>query len=74
MISRGRAPRSSTSARTAPCVARHAPNDFTSLSGAGPCLVTFQDYCQRLARPFEWKFTRAGLGELLARCDLPAAA
>jgi hypothetical protein len=41
------------------------PNDFTSLSEAEEKLLGFQERYQEVARPFEWKFTRADLTKLL---------
>lgn len=54
------------------------PNDFTDLDELADRLVAFQETYQALARPFEWKFTRADLAALLQRlaeCDAlrPAA-
>jgi len=37
------------------------PNDFTSLGEAEERLLGFQERYQEVARPFEWKFTRADL-------------
>lgn len=41
------------------------PNDFGSLSEVEDRLLRFQDYYQSLATPFEWKFTRADLADLM---------
>ena len=46
------------------------PNDFSSLDEVEDRLLRFQDYYERIATPFEWKFTRDDLAELLA--ELPA--
>ena len=46
------------------------PNDFTSLQEVRERLLAFQDRYEQAAKPFEWKFTRADLCELLNR--LPA--
>ncbi|MBY0307247.1 MAG: transposase [Phycisphaerales bacterium] len=43
------------------------PNDFDSLAALGARLLAFQDHYARIARPFEWNFTRAELDRLLAR-------
>jgi DDE superfamily endonuclease len=43
------------------------PNDFTDLAEVEARLLDFQDHYERIARPFEWKFTRADLGALLAK-------
>jgi hypothetical protein len=41
------------------------PNDFASLQEVAHRLLAFQDLYERIARPFEWKFTREDLHELL---------
>jgi hypothetical protein len=46
------------------------PNDFSSLEEVEQRLLRFQEYYETIATPFEWKFTRHDLAELLAR--LPA--
>ncbi len=43
------------------------PNDFTSLSEVEEMLLGFQERYQEVARPFEWKFTRADLTKLLIK-------
>ena len=43
------------------------PNDFTDLAEVEARLLALQDHYERIARPFEWKLTRADLGALLAR-------
>ncbi len=48
------------------------PNDFPSLSALSRRLRQFEQHYQCLARPFQWKFTRAHLRNLLARLDLAA--
>ena len=48
------------------------PNDFPSLSALSRRLRRFERHYQRLARPFQWKFTRDHLRDLLARLDLAA--
>ena len=48
------------------------PNDFPSLSALSLRLRLFERHYQRLARPFQWKFTRDHLRDLLARLDLAA--
>jgi hypothetical protein len=53
------------------------PNDFDSLDEVQTRLLAFQDYYQQIATPFEWKFTKADLNDLLDRVtphDLAAAA
>ncbi|MGH7897416.1 MAG: IS630 family transposase [Candidatus Binatia bacterium] len=43
------------------------PNDFSSLEQVEDRLLRFQDYYESIATPFEWKFTRDDLAELLAK-------
>jgi hypothetical protein len=43
------------------------PNDVADLAELETRLLTFQDHYQQIATPFEWKFTRADLNQLLAR-------
>jgi hypothetical protein len=50
------------------------PNDSTNLADVEERILAFQDHYEQIASPFEWKFTRADLDRVLARCDLPAAA
>jgi len=45
------------------------PNDFDSLLAVEDRLLRFQDYYERAAKPFQWKFTRRDLVKLLARID-----
>ena len=47
------------------------PNDFASLAALEARLLRFQEHYERVARPFEWKFTRTDLARLLSK--LPAA-
>lgn len=49
------------------------PNDSTDLADVAARLLAFQDHYERLATPFEWKFTRHDLNRVLARCDLATA-
>jgi hypothetical protein len=42
------------------------PNDFHSLEEVEARLLDFQHY-QHIATPFEWKFTKANLDDLLDR-------
>jgi len=42
------------------------PNDFTDLAEVEARLLAFQDHYERIATPFEWKFTRTDLDTLLA--------
>ena len=48
------------------------PNDFPSLSALSLRLRQFERHYQRLARPFQWKFTRDHLRDLLARLEVAA--
>jgi len=43
------------------------PNDFPDLNSLAERLLDFQYYWQATARPFEWKFTRQDLTELMAK-------
>ena len=43
------------------------PNDFACLQEVAQRLLAFQELYERTAEPFEWKFTRADLQELLSR-------
>ena len=43
------------------------PNDFPSLDAVAHRLMEFQSYYEQIARPFEWKFTRADLQDLVAK-------
>jgi hypothetical protein len=43
------------------------PNDFPSLDAVAERLLEFQSYYEQIARPFEWKFTRVELQELVAK-------
>ena len=43
------------------------PNDFADLAEVEAQLLAFQNHYERIARPFEWKFTRADLDALLAK-------
>lgn len=43
------------------------PNDFPNLAAVAERLAAFERYFESIARPFEWKFTRADLDALLAR-------
>ena len=49
------------------------PNDFPSLPAVVQRLIGFQHYYEQVARPFEWKFTRADLAKLLLKLQPPAA-
>ena len=43
------------------------PNDFSCLEAVAERLWNFERYYESIARPFEWKFTRADLNALMAR-------
>jgi hypothetical protein len=43
------------------------PNDFPNLQTLEDRLLDFQAYYETLARPFEWKFTRTDLEDILAK-------
>jgi len=45
------------------------PNDFASLQEVAQRLMAFQDLYERAAKPFEWKFTRADLRELMTKLN-----
>jgi hypothetical protein len=47
------------------------PNDFPDLNAVAERLLDFQYYWETTARPFEWKFTRQDLTDLLARTRPP---
>ena len=50
---------------------RLTPNDFPSLPAVAQRLLDFQAYYEQIARPFEWKFTRADLQKLVAKLKTP---
>jgi hypothetical protein len=43
------------------------PNDFSSLQEVEDRLLRFQEYYERMATPFDWRFTRADLAKLLRK-------
>ena len=45
------------------------PNDFTGLDQIRDRLAAFEARYNAIARPFDWKFTRTDLGDLLRRID-----
>ena len=47
------------------------PNDFSSLAQVAERLLAFQLYYEQIAKPFEWKFTRADLRELMQKISRP---
>lgn len=49
------------------------PNDFPNLDVVAERLLKFQSYYESIAKPFEWKFTRQDLMQLLSKMDSLAA-
>jgi len=49
------------------------PNDFPSLDAVAQRLMEVQSYYEQIAQPFEWKFTRVELQELVAKLKDPPA-
>jgi hypothetical protein len=47
------------------------PNNFPDLETLERTLLAFGRHYEQIARPFEWKFTRKKLNELLKRLDQP---
>jgi hypothetical protein len=47
------------------------PNDFNSLAALEDRLLRFQDHYQHIAQPFQWRFTRDGLANLLLKIQSP---
>lgn len=45
------------------------PNDLSDLSVAEQRLLAFERHYEKIATPFEWKFTRADLHKLLAKLE-----
>ncbi len=45
------------------------PNDFTDLAEVAHRLLAFQRRYEQTAVPFDWRFTRADLDDLLRRLD-----
>ena len=52
------------------------PNDFADLAALEDAILAFERRYQQIAKPFDWKFTRADLNRLLARvaAEQPAPA
>ncbi len=46
------------------------PNDFPSREAVEDRLLGFQQYYQSIAKPFQWKFTRQDLADLMIKIDL----
>jgi hypothetical protein len=49
------------------------PNDFASLAEVNDRLLGFQERYERIAQPFEWRFSRSDLTNLLARLEASPA-
>jgi DDE superfamily endonuclease len=47
------------------------PNDFPNLDAVAERLLDFQYYWESAAKPFEWKFNRQDLNELLNKLNTP---
>lgn len=45
------------------------PNDFPGLAEVEDRLMRFQEHYQRIAKPFDWRFTRKDLNDLLRKID-----
>jgi hypothetical protein len=45
------------------------PNDLPCLEAAEQRLLRFQDHYESIAKPFEWKFTRQDLAEMMKKVD-----
>lgn len=43
------------------------PNDFSGLQDVEDRLLRFQEYYETIATPFEWKFTRSDLNDMMAK-------
>ena len=48
------------------------PNDFPSLEAVKERLSKFQEHYEKIAKPFEWKFTREDLSNLLIKLSHPS--
>jgi hypothetical protein len=51
-----------------------SPADFADGGALEARLAAFEDRYNATARPFDWKFTRAGLNDLCARIEVRRAA
>jgi hypothetical protein len=49
------------------------PNDFGSLAEVEDRLLAFERYYESIAKPFQWRFTRSDLDDLMRRLDTPQA-
>ena len=50
------------------------PNDFQSLDEVAHALWQFERHFEKIGRPFEWKFTRRDLDQLLTKLTTPKTA
>jgi len=48
------------------------PNDFPSLATLTERILHFQEHYEKIAKPFEWKFTRKDLSDLLHKLSNPS--
>jgi hypothetical protein len=48
------------------------PNDFPSLQALNERIMGFQSHYEKMAKPFEWKFTRRDLNDLIEKLRLAA--
>jgi hypothetical protein len=49
------------------------PNDFSSAEELEEAIINFQDQYEKIAKPFEWKYTKNDLSELMKKLDGHAA-
>ena len=47
------------------------PNDFPSLAAVEERILGFQQHYETIAKPFQWKFTKDDLQELLSKTQMP---
>jgi hypothetical protein len=47
------------------------PNDFLSLTSLTERILRFQEHYEKISKPFEWKFTRRNLSDLLSKLSNP---
>ena len=48
------------------------PNDSPSLATLTERILHFQEHYEKIAKPFEWKFTRKDLSDLLHKLSNPS--
>jgi hypothetical protein len=48
-----------------------SPNGFSDLTQVAGRLLAFQPFYEQMAKPFEWKFTRTDLHELMHKISRP---